>query len=334
MKQGFVALISVLVVGAIILIIGLSVIISSVQEVDMAEVDYRGKQALALAGSCAELGIMRLKEFGSEYEGRELFRVGNLTCNVLAVEDQSFIARGSFGGAVKRVRVEIDDIWDGLVGWWRFDDGQGCVASDSSLNQNEGTLSPNDTGCDVWVSRRDEEPTKLWPTALSFSAGEHVLISQSLNLDSDFSVALWIKPDFENKENWTAEVNEFYFISATSSWSGWVTKDGDVGTNIISNGIDFTNTHSGLNSISNIWHHIVFMKEGETHKLFVDGDLKSSTTGGEEETLGSVANPSNIYLGYEHYFGLIDDVRLYDRALSAIEIGNIINADYSWQMVD
>lgn len=75
----------------------------------------------------------------------------------------------------------------------------------------------------------------------------------------------------------------------------------------------------------NKWHHIAFVKDGETLKLFIGGSEEDSAT---DTTSSSTVNSAVLWIGkrqaFATYFeGLIDDVRIYSRALSDSEIAAI-----------
>ena len=100
---------------------------------------------------------------------------------------------GSVESDLTEVMVK-DAILNGLVGWWKFDEGSGTVAYDSSGNGNDGNLTngPN------WT-------TGKIGGALSFD-GVNDLMSlhyQILNGDliSQFTVSVWIKTVHLNKLN-------------------------------------------------------------------------------------------------------------------------------------
>lgn len=84
------------------------------------------------------------------------------------------------------------------------------------------------------------------------------------------------------------------------------------------------NAHAAVTPMA--WHHIVGTYDGEMMKLYVDGELAAANKGknpgipagkgfwmGKSE--GSVQWTKNA-----HFLGMIDEVRLYDRAISAQEI--------------
>lgn len=89
------------------------------------------------------------------------------------------------------------------------------------------------------------------------------------------------------------------------------------------------NDNTELNSAT--WMHVVFVVDQtnlET-KYYIDGDLIASTNWGEGLVDGTMDNTAEIALGYspcvngtsvEGYDGLLDDLRIYTRALNATEV--------------
>lgn len=74
------------------------------------------------------------------------------------------------------------------------------------------------------------------------------------------------------------------------------------------------------------WHHLVVSKVGSYGEMWVDGELK-----GTVNTLTTVCNSRPLYIGFTahtdwyqtnegHWNGKIDDIRIYNRALSESEI--------------
>jgi hypothetical protein len=80
---------------------------------------------------------------------------------------------------------------------------------------------------------------------------------------------------------------------------------------------------------NNVWHHVVGLRDGTTLRLYVDGLLEGtatltagynlSGTFQHNAYVGTITNHSNSAL-YKFYRGLIDDVRVYNYALSNAEI--------------
>ena len=70
------------------------------------------------------------------------------------------------------------------------------------------------------------------------------------------------------------------------------------------------------------WHHLVGVGDSDSARLYIDGSLVATSTGG----VSNINVPgANFRIGYENtrpsYFnGTIDEVRIYNRALTADEI--------------
>jgi Concanavalin A-like lectin/glucanases superfamily/WD40-like Beta Propeller Repeat/HYR domain len=99
--------------------------------------------------------------------------------------------------------------------------------------------------------------------------------------------------------------------------------DGDSGGSCGNNG-----ACSGINPPINEWMHVAGTYDGTTFKIYVNGQLAGNGSG----TLGS-ANTEPLLIGLSgtcdsstRWEGLIDEVTIYRRALSALEIQDIFNA--------
>ena len=73
----------------------------------------------------------------------------------------------------------------------------------------------------------------------------------------------------------------------------------------------------------NSWHHIVGTFDGTIANLYIDGDLKSSS---DPVTYSVANNDAPLGIGQEvtgasgHFKGLIDNVMVFNRALSNEEV--------------
>ena len=194
-----------------------------------------------------------------------------------------------------------------LVGYWKFDNGSGTTAVDSSGNGNDGTL----TNGPIWVDGKIGK-------ALSFDGtDDYVIISDSDNLDgfSAFSISTWVYA---------------YTIGEECYGRIIVKGDGDpYGLMIesdtkISFYINGDRLESNENFSLNSWHHIGVTYEKDVingRKIYIDGVLSKSQT--NTFTVNSGAN--DLYIGNRStldrtFDGIIDEVRIYNRALSADEV--------------
>ncbi|HDH00307.1 MAG TPA: PEP-CTERM sorting domain-containing protein [Nitrospirae bacterium] len=78
------------------------------------------------------------------------------------------------------------------------------------------------------------------------------------------------------------------------------------------------------------WHHLVFTYDGPGYNFYLDGTLDGS--GSLSTTIRDIDSSPQFYIGArgdrqpgEFYEGIIDDIRIYDRALSGSEVQELTN---------
>ena len=138
--------------------------------------------------------------------------------------------------------------------------------------------------------------------------------SSSLDLTGPLTLQAWVKPDVLG--SWDTvlmkEGGSFlvYALYATGDWqvpSGWARDANAQGTQFLS---------------TTAWSHMAYTFDGTVSKLYINGVLVSSAT--MPFTLPNTTQPlriggNGIWSG-EFFDGLIDEVRVYNRSLSAAEV--------------
>lgn len=221
----------------------------------------------------------------------------------------------------------------GLLAHWKLDDSIGNTVTDSSGNGYNGTWTDMN-GNDLY----GESVTGQVGRALNFD-GDNDRISFGDVLDFDFANArtftAWIKPD-----TLTATANADEILTKqriNSGFGGWgfaLTESGRLRFQYIStfNTNDFTAKTDAAIITTGTWQHVAVVYDNRTALFYVDGVLVPSTV-----TINNIANnidttvPLNIGVrnndswsnGFTEFDGLIDDVRVYGRALTALEIDTI-----------
>ena len=200
----------------------------------------------------------------------------------------------------------------GLVGYWSMNEGTGSYAGDSSGNKNTGTLTNGPT----WVDGKRGK-------ALNFDGSNDFVKTTYTGGLNDFTACAWFKDD--GVVNGTHEriidksyQNGFWIgrnNTVTNSWGGGV--------------LEAVSPYGRFVTLSDgVWHHICSKREGTTHTIIGDG--------GAVSTSGTVANTvldsTAVRIGIYHvensgqFGGLIDEARVYNRALSAAEIQALYNS--------
>lgn len=187
---------------------------------------------------------------------------------------------------------------EGLVAHWSFDSGD---ARDDSGNGLDGDLSGATPTTDRFGSANK---------AFSFDDNSYISMPSTLNISGDGTVSLWFK---ENGDTGPLLWKRFY-----SGGIGWGLYIGTIYTVM---GIINNNAILVTSSITQRqWQHIVLVY-GQNHmKLYKNGILKSSAANVD----GFQATNSDLYIGKDdagnYYKGVIDDVRIYNRALTDAEV--------------
>ena len=198
----------------------------------------------------------------------------------------------------------------GLVLHYALDEGAGTTVADASGNGNTGTIDGDPT----WING-------VSGSALGFD-GSRDYITTGASLLSDlqaFTIACWLKGDLSlGDRSGLIGQNDCieYGISASNNVQIWSAGSGAV------------NLAWAYDADAD-WHHIVAVGDGQTVTIYLDG--KPAISGGTAitDTYGSSTYPVNIGGGgvfdaTDNWFsGQIDDVYIYQRALSAAEVAGL-----------
>lgn len=209
----------------------------------------------------------------------------------------------------------------GLVGFWAFQEGGGDLANDLSGNANHGTLNNMafpPTAVSGWNAGRKGVGLKFDGSDDYVDCGNDASLSSS-----SFTYSAWINITGAGSGNYNGI---FGYINCGASSS-----------RILLNSTDFfviqdagVGKIHGPNINRNQWYHMVLTFDGTTPLLYIDGKLERT---GDSATFASDTN--NIIIGNgawlaTYYFnGQIDEVRIYNRALSAEEIKQLYLYPYA-----
>jgi prepilin-type processing-associated H-X9-DG protein len=211
-----------------------------------------------------------------------------------------------------------------LLGWWTLDEGEGTTAVDWSGHGGHGSF----VGDPQWTYGYQG-------SALEFDgAGEYVNCGDDTGADAtgDFTLAAWVQMAPGNSDQYMGIGGRlmvsggiytgFALVRHTTNvfrlWVGDNTDD--LAKSGVSSDAMYTDTE---------WHHVAGVHEGRANFLYVDGVKQAGSTMIDFVPSVQFFHIAKQYANTdERYFkGKIDDVRLYNKALTEAEIAEVMHGD-------
>ena len=254
-----------------------------------------------------------------------------------------------FPGSIDQVRIfdyartPAQIAWDynrgGPVGHWKFDECQGTTANDSSGNNLSGTITTaaslgtcTSSAGDMWK----DGATGKFNSSLDFdnTVSDNVQVADNtiLKITDELSVCAWVKSNGGSTNIGIFEktvgdlVNTSYLLFGESTVYRWRVKD--------ATGLQTLSSTTTLTTLLNSWAHVcgTFSKSNNgAAVIYINGKSDNSTnfratslsTGAGTSYIGVLGKTGgvNVY----PYSGQIDDVRVYEYALTPQQVKMVYN---------
>ncbi len=238
----------------------------------------------------------------------------------------------------------MDEKYQGMVGYWRFDEGGGSSAKDSSSNGNDGTIAGAS-----WTTGQIDG-------ALSFDGDDdyvEVTDDGSLSGMSQLTVGCWFKSEY-----WYEGSNLSVIVSKAYQGDGLYTTDCYQISNFIyagkytfACGIYGSNSECSFHAVIDdvvpdfdpeAWHHAALTYDSSAGqvKVYLDGQPIHT----ESCSIGTLHNNTTAKLrignfdgtspNYRPFNGNIDEVVIYTRKLSSEEIQDLYKTGDDGKVMD
>jgi Concanavalin A-like lectin/glucanases superfamily/Secretion system C-terminal sorting domain/HYR domain len=200
------------------------------------------------------------------------------------------------------------------------------LVANYSFCNNANDTSPNANNAIVNGATLTSDRFENINSAYSFDGNDYieVLNNSALQLGTgDYSVSYWFKSNHGNVNqgmimkmdggNNYAGITQYYMGGAIQARSE--------NANAVNSNI------SNLNN--NQWHHIAYTRSGSVQKLYIDGLLDKTVSGGN---IANISNSKPLHFGKwnesegQYFNGALDDIKIYSGALSESEIAAEFNA--------
>lgn len=209
-----------------------------------------------------------------------------------------------------------------LVMWYKFEETSGMITADHSNKTNTGTLR----NFDLETHRVDGKIRK----ALQFDGVDtYIDCGDSITItgigDSSFSISMWIKFPSSPPSGGTFDLISNGGTTNAGSYIFYINSSSQlVATLYTSAGAQTFTFNDTIND--NGWHHVgmVYSSTDDTISVYTDGFIDTYSSPTMMSGTASQYTSSNVYIGSRDgsnnfYIGLMDDVRIYNTALTATQ---------------
>lgn len=218
----------------------------------------------------------------------------------------------------------LDNITSGLVAYWPLDAVIGATTPDVSPNSNHLSLVNMDSS-NLTAGQRGN--------AMQFNGTDEVAVRYTTNSiglplysNLSYSVSLWVQGAGTQSDRRVfsegSTTNNTPLLNIGTANDGMV-NGADIYIRNNDGGNPVNHRRSALAAFDTTWHHLVWVDNNGTASLYVDGALDSTSF----NYVRGVLTPDTISVGGivratagNFFTGLIDDVAVWRRALSAAEV--------------
>ena len=210
---------------------------------------------------------------------------------------------------------------DGLIGYWSFNSG---TANDDSGNGHHGTVY----GATIVEGKSGD--------AYSFNGDDYISLPDFTSSYNQGTFVAWVKHSIPNGQVGLiyAEADEDAVINKPYIWFGF-----DGGKLYFARDVyGMESNYQGkvdVGSNDGLWHCVVFLSTGSANRFYFDGvevfptwqdgNVPAGIWFNDQTTDTNAIGVCNQPSHYGFFNGVIDEVRMYDRALTSDEIQNLFN---------
>ena len=223
-------------------------------------------------------------------------------------------AMGLYETGSNKTLTPIDYGDPSLMGWWTFEEGTGNPSDRSGHG-----IASNFNGAGTHYSTSAKTGSYAGQFNVGGVTSDILYLTNIPSISPPYSISVWFNPSEAVALATMVLGGTSYPKYMAMNWTSGVLKSFHYG----SGGGYRLSTKQWSGSDLGTWWHLVFVTpstDPSTYKIYLNGADDSGTVG------GSSAGALPTAAGYINTKGLIDDVRIYNRALSLGEIQAIYNA--------
>jgi len=217
----------------------------------------------------------------------------------------------------------------GLAAYWALDETAATTVEDWSGNSNNGSYYNTPViSTDVAPVPAVGNLRSLKFTANGSTQRVNVPDSASLRISGKMTVAAWLKPTADTPlyhkgtiEKWTDGATD---IDGYMLRLGYPDKGNNVPAFTLGNGATRLTVDNGFPIPNDQWTHVAAVYDGANMIMYVGG-VSVATTPNAGAVVPTAANTNELHIGSDYgtevFTGNIDEARIFNRDLSAVEVG-------------
>jgi hypothetical protein len=210
----------------------------------------------------------------------------------------------------------------GFVGHWKLAESSGTTAADSTIFAKNGTV----TGGASWSTRCDSTGV------FNFNGSTHYIsVTNGSNLQPTemISIAAWIKADAFG----TADDVDMLIRKGDTNPNNYQLAIADGKVALYLDDSDTVGIRGNTTLVAGQWYHVAATWDGANVRIYVNGVL-DNTPAARSGTIG--IDTRSLYMGgrsggTDMFDGHIQDIRLYNRSLTAAEVAKLAALNGYWK---
>jgi hypothetical protein len=212
-----------------------------------------------------------------------------------------------------------------IVSWWYLAESSGTRYDGSGTNNND--LADNNS---VTSYSRPTNPVKEGLAAASFATGNSETLTitdaaqSGLDITGNLTLAAWIRPTNTSGDRTIIAKSDG---ASNRSYHLYIETPGPILKGKVSSGGSGTVQPYGATTLAlDTWHHVALVYDGSELRIYLNGSVDENGSNNPLEFSGGIFNGNAPFAigsrgNVDQYFdGQIDEVAVFDRALSPAEI--------------
>jgi len=222
------------------------------------------------------------------------------------------------------------------IAHWKLDECQGTTLNNSTGNSHSGLWSGTGGGtqtlagtCTTADTAWGNGSTGKFNASLNFDGTDDkftVATGNTITMGNDLTISTWVK---------TTAYSQEPILSTRSGGGGQMYLGLGLGKVFLYYNSASPASLSGTTRMDDgEWHHYVYVRSGSTTTLYLDGKQEATATQTSVSAFADVINVGHDVANNEYFPGQLDDIQIFNYALSVDQIAKLYNGSSAIRFED